>query len=74
MWRPSFTPKFDWSCVLKSLRKNLSGYTVYVAPPDNCPVPCYVHTKCEECLDSRGGEGGTQKCYWSETLNEVRVQ
>ena len=69
--KQSFKPVYEWSCVLKSFKKSLAGYPVFVVPPETCPAPCYVHTTCGECLDSRGGEGGSQECYWSETLNEV---
>ena len=58
----------------KSLKKNLEGYAMFMAPPAPCPKPCYVHNKCEDCLDARGGEGGSQKCYWSEALREVCLQ
>ena len=69
----SRSPTFDWSCVLKSLQTSLEEYDVFMVPPNTCPAPCYVHTTCGECLDSRGGEGGSQECYWSEILKEVET-
>ena len=64
----------DWTCLVsqktyKDYHGNGSEWERRGG--EECPAPCYAHSTCEDCLASRGGEGGSQECIWSESLLEV---
>lgn len=63
----SVTPIYNWNCVETRIL-NHSSYLVESSPPATCPIRCQYHRSCKSCLDSGGGEGGWQGCYWSPSL------
>ena len=66
----SLIPIYDWNCVVKSLL-DATPYMIESSPPKTCPMRCYQYTTCKDCLNSLGGEGGSQECVWSVHLQEV---
>lgn len=67
----SLIPIYDWNCVVKSLL-DATPYMIESSPPKSCPMRCYQYTTCKDCLNSLGGEGGSQECVWSVHNQEVR--
>ena len=63
----SLTPTYNWNCVGIQIL-NHSSHLVESSPPQTCPLKCQYHKTCRQCLDSDGGEGGWQGCYWSPSL------
>ena len=66
----SKVPFYDWNCVMKSLL-GIIPYIIQSSPPDVCPMRCYQYTTCEDCLNSKGSEGGAQSCIWASAFQEV---
>ncbi|XP_067662212.1 multiple epidermal growth factor-like domains protein 8 [Haliotis asinina] len=62
-------PIYDWNCVATSLLSKKGNHSNSM-PPNNCTRRCYTFKTCDMCLASSGGEGGSQECIWSETLQE----
>ncbi|XP_077312743.1 multiple epidermal growth factor-like domains protein 8 [Lithobates pipiens] len=65
----SVQPTYDWTCFSHSLL-NVSPMPVESSPPLPCPTPCYNHSTCNECLSSKGADGGWQQCVWSVALKQ----
>ncbi|XP_074654134.1 multiple epidermal growth factor-like domains protein 8 [Tubulanus polymorphus] len=68
----SSRPIYDWYCD----RLHFRDITIEInptfqsMPPDRCPKRCHLYKDCTTCLDSLGGEGGWQRCVWSQTLKQ----
>ncbi|XP_035382451.1 multiple epidermal growth factor-like domains protein 8 isoform X1 [Electrophorus electricus] len=65
----SVNPTYDWTCFSYALL-NVSPMQVESSPPMPCPEPCHQIPTCSQCLESRGSDGGWQKCVWSLALQQ----
>ncbi|XP_028836876.1 multiple epidermal growth factor-like domains protein 8 [Denticeps clupeoides] len=65
----SVNPTYDWTCFSYGLL-NVSPMQVESSPPLPCPVPCHLLNTCNQCLNSRGADGGWQHCIWSMALQQ----
>ncbi len=61
----SQSPLFDWTCERKSTLEKVNR-TIPISGSDGnisvssseCPIRCYLHDNCRDCLQSKGAEGG----------------
>ncbi|XP_067304723.1 multiple epidermal growth factor-like domains protein 8 [Pseudorasbora parva] len=65
----SVNPTYDWTCFSYALL-NVSPMQVESSPPMPCPEPCHEIKTCDQCLSSRGSDGGWQRCVWSMALQQ----
>eukprot|EP00795_Rhopilema_esculentum_P016542 gene16542-7966_t len=61
-----------WNCFRTAL-EIYNGKLTFPAhdksPPRSCPAKCSSYKNCGACLSSKGEEGGSKSCFWSQKLN-----